>query len=237
MKNTHITQRAFSLLELLVVITIIAVLASISMPAYTKVIEKARLSKDVSNQKQIVTALRLYAFDNDGVFPLEDSNTSGSGGGGGQFSNSTDALQELIIETDLGTDEIFYTQGNPSKLSPPNGDSELEPEENCMVYIIGMTDTSPSGAPIIADEMESAGTYGENHPWLRSRRAVVGYVGGHVKIEKLNQRTAGATVIGPKGSGIDDIFQPQTVDEETGESTGGRMPSNISTDAILLPGS
>ena len=60
---------AFTLIELLVVIAIIAILASFALPAYTSVQERAQQTKDLSNAKQIVLALKQFASDNNGAFP------------------------------------------------------------------------------------------------------------------------------------------------------------------------
>lgn len=224
MNRSRRSIQGFSLLELMVVITIIALLATMSMPAYSLWVTKARMTKDVSNQKQVITALRLFAFDNEGTFPVGEE-------AGSQFSTSTEAFQYLIKETDLGTEEIFFTQGNPDKTMPPNNDGELVKEENCMSYVSGLTDTSPARSPIVADEMEGPGTFGENHPWLSSKKAVVGYVGGQVKVEKLTSATAGATV---KVGEIEDIFQTGEEDEE-GKVSGGLLPPGISADKVLIP--
>jgi prepilin-type N-terminal cleavage/methylation domain-containing protein len=224
MKMPKRISHGFTLLELMVVITIIALLATMSMPAYSLWVTKARMTKDVSNQKQIITALRLFAFDNEGSFPKGEQ-------AGAEFSSSTEAFKYLIRETDLGTEEIFFTQGNPQKTVPPNNDGDLVKEENCMSYVLGMTDTSPARAPIVADEMESPGTYGDTHPWLNQKKAVVGYVGGQVKIEKITSNRAGATV---KVGDIQDIFQPGEQDDQ-GKYTGGFLPAGISSDKVLIP--
>src|SRR5438552_5102555 len=63
---------AFTLIELLVVISIIAVLAGIGLPVYSSVQERGAQTKDLSNAKQIALACKLYATDNDGLFPDKD---------------------------------------------------------------------------------------------------------------------------------------------------------------------
>jgi prepilin-type N-terminal cleavage/methylation domain-containing protein/prepilin-type processing-associated H-X9-DG protein len=57
--------RAFTLIELLVVIAIIAILAAILFPVFAQAKAAAKKTADLSNFKQIGTAIVLYANDND----------------------------------------------------------------------------------------------------------------------------------------------------------------------------
>jgi len=68
-----VKRRAFTLLELVFVIAIIAVLAAILFPMFARARERARRSSCASNLFQIGTALTLYAQDNDGRFPPDDN--------------------------------------------------------------------------------------------------------------------------------------------------------------------
>lgn len=61
---------AFTLVELLVVIGIVAVLIALLMPALRKAREQARTALCASNQRQICMAVLSYAQDNRGVLPL-----------------------------------------------------------------------------------------------------------------------------------------------------------------------
>jgi len=225
MTITQKRNQGFSLLELMVVITIIAIIASISAPTYSIAVGKARQTKDVAHQKAILAGMRVFATDWDGSFPYVDYDAN-------EFTTSTDAFQFFMQETGVATETIFYVKGNPEKNLPPNGDGILEPEENCLSYVKGQFDSGSGASPLISNEMTGVGTFGENHPYLASRRAVVGYVDGHAAIEKLNSNLEGATIPGPPGSGIDNIFEEATIDEE-GQISGGYLA--VETDNVLHP--
>jgi prepilin-type N-terminal cleavage/methylation domain-containing protein/prepilin-type processing-associated H-X9-DG protein len=62
--------RGFTLIELLVVIAIIAILAAILFPVFAQAREKARQATCISNNKQIATAIMMYAQDYDEGLPL-----------------------------------------------------------------------------------------------------------------------------------------------------------------------
>ena len=64
---TKNSSRAFTLIELLVVIAVIAILLSIAYPTYTGILERARITKDMNNLRQIGLATQTYMNDNDGV--------------------------------------------------------------------------------------------------------------------------------------------------------------------------
>src|SRR3954465_11759402 len=70
-RHRHIaaTLRAFTLVELLVVIGIIALLVGILMPALSRAREGARRVQCLSNLRQLSTATVAYCNENRGVYP------------------------------------------------------------------------------------------------------------------------------------------------------------------------
>ena len=65
----NVRRKAFTLVELLVVIGIIAVLLSILLPTLGKIRRQANTLQCSSNMRQIATTLIMYINDNKGKFP------------------------------------------------------------------------------------------------------------------------------------------------------------------------
>jgi len=219
--------QGFTLIELLVVITIIALLAGMAMPAFKNVLESAKMTTDVNKIKQILIACASFAADWDGLYPSFDPDDEATGEDA-QFGTSTEAFNVLIPQY-IDQESAFWIQTkNPAKMRPPKDDGQLNQEENLYAYVSGQTNTSYSGSPLVADgEMDGPGTYGEFHPWLQSKRAVIGYVGGHVTKERLTEAEPGATVRSRDGL-IQDIFQKRSPD-----GSGGKLDTDPSN--VLLP--
>ncbi|MCB1087055.1 MAG: type II secretion system protein [Verrucomicrobiae bacterium] len=214
--KTQKRNQGFTLIELMVVITIIAVLASFAMPAFTRMQESAKITKDTSNIRQIILACKSFATDNEGSYPswmIDDQDPNNQG----DLSTSTDAFNVLIQEGYMDTESIFwYKTTNPEKQRPPRENNQLEANEVTYTYVKGQLDTTFSRSPLVADEQESPGSYGEYHPWLSSKKAVVGYCGGNVAAERLDSKEPGAIVKTKDGL---EIFKQKSGSDE-GEASG-----------------
>lgn len=62
-------KRGFTLIELMIAITIIAILAAILVPNFKKGRARAQLSTCLQQCRSTATSLEMYAVDNDGRFP------------------------------------------------------------------------------------------------------------------------------------------------------------------------
>lgn len=74
MKPPHLplAQRsaAFSLVEILVSVAIIAVLFSLALPVFRGVQQRARITQSMHNLREIGIVAQLYANENDGAYPV-----------------------------------------------------------------------------------------------------------------------------------------------------------------------
>lgn len=218
--NKHTTP-AFTLIELLIVITIIAVLASIALPAYTGIQERANQTKDLSNSKQIALALRQFAIDNNGSYPTKSSGADYSTAPDlTSTSNSNEALWWLFPNY-LQSEDIFSVAG--SKWTPANPDNRIDPAgaagridtlkagENNYAYVAGLTDTSNPAFPLLADGFKATAPVPIYDPskaqkggvWA-AKKAIVALCDGSGQIMKVDPATK--TVLRPGGT--TSIFAP-----------------------------
>ncbi len=93
-------KQGFTLAELLIVVAIIAVLVAISIPIFTSQLEKSRRAVDLSNARNIRSALSAAMNDGSLVFRSEDATlnlfVSGNGINGGVTGN--DAGNQIFVD-------------------------------------------------------------------------------------------------------------------------------------------
>jgi len=184
----------FTLIELLVVISIIAILAGLAFKAFPAAMKKARLTESLNNCKQIGLSLKMFATDNDGLYPANTLSTDGGATQGtplaaGDFSNR--ALETLMpkyapSKVPFINKTSAYCKGAPNDTTVADART-LRAGQNDWLYITGMTDSSDGRWPLIATATKSAGdlTYTVNKNDLggvwEGTDAVIGFTDGSAK--------------------------------------------------------
>jgi len=147
--------KGFTLIELLVVITIIAILASLAVPTFGRIQERGNITKGISNCKQILTAMQLYAGDNNGRYPDRDPD-------GQDASTANDAFRNMFITEILDNEMIFgcpvSNWGDPDGAigTSPNFDDAVSQGENHWMLTAGLSNSSSGSIPAVYEAAESA---------------------------------------------------------------------------------
>jgi prepilin-type N-terminal cleavage/methylation domain-containing protein len=124
--------RAFTLVELLVVISIIAILASLAIPAIGNAMTRAQLTQTLSNSRQL--ALSSFALSQEAV-STGDTEILGFPG-----SNSFSKWAEELTNAGLSSNDVLKLltgSGFTNKSWPPAN-------AGCALYVYGVVDSSPS---------------------------------------------------------------------------------------------
>lgn len=184
--NPNRIRRAFSLLELMTVVSIMAVLATISFPGIQIAMTNAQLARTTAHVRSIAMGLRGWAADNEGVFP------AGEDFYGEEITSSNDAFRDLLPDY-IDNEQIFAVARSAWGPSADNRIDDraevLEPGENHFAYIAGLHDTSRSNWPLVVDGTDGNGTYhrerGRRGGCWDGRKTLVAYIGGHAAAVRL----------------------------------------------------
>jgi general secretion pathway protein G len=134
-------RRAFTLVELLVVVAIVAILAALLLPAISRMGDNAKTAQSASNLRQLGAAAILFAGDNNGSLPSprEDWNGDGKMDDGDFFPAQLIAFMGLngINNSTYLTPAILYGAG-PFQ-SPLRGTRFGDPEWQRNGYSYGIS--------------------------------------------------------------------------------------------------
>ncbi|MEI6519853.1 MAG: prepilin-type N-terminal cleavage/methylation domain-containing protein [bacterium] len=200
-------QKGFTLIELLVVIAIIAILAAILFPVFARAREKARQSTCISNQRQLVASVQMYAQDHEETLP-----------------SSTTVWQDIKVDVNIlrcptagtkVTNGYVYTNGWAGKALGNISDPTL-------AIITGDGQHTATGTTD-ANIAYTASDFLQRH----SNKYILGYADGHVAITSDTILTDRLMPLGPAKllAAWDFNDSNLTVDQGTG---------TMSTDTALI---
>jgi prepilin-type N-terminal cleavage/methylation domain-containing protein/prepilin-type processing-associated H-X9-DG protein len=180
-------RRGFTLIELLVVIAIIAILAAILFPVFAKAREKARQTQCLSNQRQIVLALQMYAQDNSEMLPKAVGWTSELGMSGNVLrcpdSKHNSSADYLFLGGTTGTVDTLLSGQPLGNFSDPTTIPTFI-DRNPLASDIYVTEANPGVMDVTNDLLGSIGTPHDNG-------AIVAFLDGHVIYEPGTVLTTG----------------------------------------------
>ena len=163
---------AFTLIELLVVITIIGILAGIALPVFNTVQLKGAQTKVLAQAKQVGLALKLYAGDNSGSYPVYQAGSASVSNGAGTPGGTNSSNQDFfpLFPTYTQSESIFANKYSYYNTKVPDnvldaapaytwsGTGTLATGENSFAYMEGLTDSFNPASPIVFDAPNAAAT-------------------------------------------------------------------------------
>ena len=174
------------------VIAIIVALAAMATPAIFKALGRAAMAESVSNGRQIKITMDLFAMDNDGNYPSEDTadfyDTA--------YATSNDLFKQLFASGSTNSEKIFWVKGSqmcnkakPDDVTTAGGEFEdaktLEAGDCGWAMVEDQTTTNNPSRPLIFDSPPN-GTGLDFDGELWGFKAIVVRIDGSAKPERLN---------------------------------------------------
>ena len=131
---------SFTLVELLVVISIIGLLAGLAVPAIQGGLDKAKQGVDVSNIRQVGLIFFSEANDNNGVYRVNSDLTNTQAAG-----NFLTILQGMFSNGLISTPKILSGQGT----TPAGSTSSVTAANIAFAYVPNLTTSDDGNTPLL----------------------------------------------------------------------------------------
>lgn len=180
---------SFTLVELLVVISIIGLLAGLAVPAIQGGLDKAKQGVDVSNARQLGIIFFSEANDNNGIYRVNSDLTNTQAAG-----NFLTIIQGMVSNGILTTPKILSGQGTV----PATSTNNIKAGNIAFGYVPNLTTSDDGNIPLILSKGPTTLSsmniaLQDSYPW-KKKGLVVYRVGNSA--EFIKSGTAGA----PAGS-------------------------------------
>jgi Tfp pilus assembly major pilin PilA len=192
--------------EVLAVITVLLILASLIVPTFARTCAKGNITKGISNARQVIISLKIYAADHDGKYPdafLKDPRSS------------NEVFRVLFQENHVDNELIFGCPISPFVPDGNIGDDEdrskaLEAGENHWAMTAGLNDRASGSIPLVYENPvittwspkwnpDAKGTNTRGRAW--STGIIVGMNDSSVSIQPLEAKTGTAVPLRDLGEG------------------------------------
>lgn len=157
----------FTIVELLIVIVVIAILATISIVAYTGVQQRARDTKRKDDLAKIVKAFQLWAAEDGGNF---DSMSAGSGGSEIGWFDGVYTTYPTVASVLVGSGYLSNGIVDPINRRSPAGDA--------YAYMITTCDSAVTNVRVVLARLETppANSVQDQLPMACSSSSLAGYI-------------------------------------------------------------
>lgn len=195
---------SFTLVELLVVITIIGLLAGLAVPAIQGGLDKAKQQVDVSNARQLGILFFSEANDNNGVYRVNSDLTNTS-----PASSFLTILQGMMSNGTLTTPKILAGNG----VIPATSTGNVTGRNVAFAYVGNLTTSDDGQIPLILTKgpqsiAQSNVVLQDSFPW-KKKGLVIYRLGNSAEFVKAGSAGAkqGEANIGATNSNA--VIQPQ----------------------------